>query len=267
MKKILLQGTLLTVLFFGTWFLFAQINWMTIFKVQKATENTEQKLGKLFWDVFKKTEKENTNKHLKCNIDSMVSYICEANGINRTKVKVQIVEKDEINAFALPNGYLIIYTGLISNSASQEELAGVISHELAHIELNHVMKKLIQEIGFSVISSMTSGSGGATIIKEATKLLSSSAYERKLEKDADIKAVDYLVKANINPHPFANFLFKMSEKEKDKTKQLTWISTHPDSRERADYIVAYSKNIINNYRPVLSTESWKKIQSEIKKDQ
>ena len=101
---------------------------------------------------------------------------------DREIIKVHVLNKDEINAFALPNGHLIIYSGLINNSGNQEELTGVICHEIAHIELNHVMKKLIKEIGLSVLISMTTGKGGSEIIKETAKMLSSSAFDRKLEK-------------------------------------------------------------------------------------
>lgn len=265
MKKAVFQGILIVTLFFGTWYLLAQIKWVTIFNIQKKTENTEQKLGEIFWDVFKKTGKENTNKNVKNTIDSIVNHICETNGINIAKIKIHVLEKNDINAFALPNGHLIVFTGLISQSANQEELAGVICHELAHIELNHVMKKLIQEIGFTVVGSITSGSEGATIIKEATKLLSSSAYDRKLEKEADIKAVDLMVEANINPKPFADFLYKMSDKE--TIKQFTWISTHPDSKERGNYILSYCKTKSKQYRQVVTAEGWFKMQQELKKSE
>ena len=175
-----------------------------------------------------------------------------------------MLNKDEINAFALPNWHLIIYSGLIHNSDNQEEFTGVISHEIAHIELNHVMKKLVKEIGLSVLISMTTGNGGAEIIKETAKMLSSSAFDRNLEKEADIKAVDYLTTAKVNTEPFANFLYKLSDKEHEAPKYLTWISTHPDSRERAAYIVEYNKDKLTDYKPILSNETWEKFKVKLK---
>ena len=174
-----------------------------------------------------------------------------------------MLNKDEINAFALPSGHLIVYSGLIINSDNQEELIGVICHEIAHIELNHVMKKLVKEIGLSVLISITTGNGGSEIIKETAKILSSTAFDRSLEKEADIKAVDYLVNAKVNPEPFANFLYKLSNKEHDATEYLTWISTHPDLKERAKYIIEYSKNKLTDYEPILSIETWEKLKVEL----
>lgn len=264
MKKIIIQGAITILLFFGSWYALKQIDWVKVFKVQKVTDKTEQKLGELFWEVFKKTEEENKNTHVVNSIDSIVTHICKSNKIDRETIKVHLLNKDEINAFALPNGHLIIYSGLINNSDNQEELTGVICHEIAHIELNHVMKKLVKEIGLSVLISMTTGNGGAGIIKETAKMLSSSAFDRNLEKEADIKAVDYLTTAKVNPEPFANFLYKLSDKENEATKYLTWISTHPDSKERAEYIIEYSKDKLTDYKPILTYETWEKLKEELK---
>ena len=77
MKKIIIQGAITILLFFGTWFALSQIEWVKVFKVQKVTDKTEQKLGKLFWKVFKKTEEENKNIHVVNSIDSIVTHICK----------------------------------------------------------------------------------------------------------------------------------------------------------------------------------------------
>lgn len=264
MKKPIIQGLITILLFFGTWYALTQIDWMKIFKVQQVTDKTEQKLGELFWEVFKKSEKEIKNTHVVNSVDSIVTHICKANKIDRRKLKIHILNKDDINAFALPNGHLIIYSGLILHSNNQEELTGVICHEIAHIELNHVMTKLVKEIGLSVLISMTTGNSGAEVIKETAKMLSSSAFDRSLEKEADIKAVDYLINANVNPEPFADFLYKLSNSEHEAIKYLTWISTHPDSKERAEYIIEYSKGKLTDYKPILSNETWDKLKAALK---
>jgi predicted Zn-dependent protease len=264
MKKAILQGIISILLFFGTWFVLTKIDWVTVLKVQKVTDKTEEKLGELFWDIFQQTEKENKNPFVVNSIDSIVTQICTANNIDREFIKVHILTKDDINAFALPNGHLIVYSGLIINSDNQEELSGVICHEIAHINLNHVMKKLVKEIGLSVLISMTTGNGGAEIVKETAKMLSSSAFDRSLEKEADIKAVDYLVKARINPEPFADFLFKLSETENEATQYLTWMSTHPDSKERAEYIIEYCKDKKIEYTGSVTKATWDKLKEKLK---
>jgi len=264
MKKIFTQGIIIIVLFFSTWFVLRQVNWMTFFKIHKVANKTEEKLGELFWDIFEKSEKENINPFVASSIDSIVTKICSENDINKQTIKVHLFDKDEINAFALPNGHLLIYSGLVLASDNQEELSGVICHEIAHIQLNHVMKKLIKEVGLSVLISMTTGQGGTEIIKETAKLLSSSAFDRSLEKEADIKAIEYLINAKINPEPFANFLYKLSQNEHEAMKYLSWTNTHPASKERAEYIIEYSKNKKTKYEPILSMDTWGKLKEKLK---
>jgi transcriptional regulator with PAS, ATPase and Fis domain len=67
MKKTIIQGAITVFLFFGTWFVLTKVDWVKIFNVQKVTDKTEQKLGELFWDVFKKQEKEIIIRALKKN--------------------------------------------------------------------------------------------------------------------------------------------------------------------------------------------------------
>ncbi len=263
MKKIVIQGLLIVVLFFSSWFVLTQIDWMTVFNVREVTNKTEEKLGNLFLEIYTKTEKENKTPFVINSIDSLVNKICLKNGIDRNTIKVHIIEKDEINAFALPHGHLIIYDALILASNNQEELCGVICHEMAHIQLHHVMKKLIKEVGLSVLLSMTSTNGGTEIIKETAKMLSSSAFDRSLEREADIKAVEYLIQANVNPEPFANFLFQLSQDEHEAMKYFAWASTHPDSEERAKYVLELCKNSTVEYEPILSEDNWRKLKDNL----
>lgn len=260
MKNIFFQLAVLIVLFFGCWFALSNINWIGVFKIEKLTDDTEIKIGKTVWDLYKKTEKENKNQKAVIALDSIVDRICSKNNINRETIKVHIISKDDINAFAMPGGHLVVYSGLITVCDNPDELAGVLAHEISHIELGHVMKKLIKELGLSVLISMTSGKGGTETIQKISKLLSSSAFDRKLEKEADISAVEYMINAKIDPEPLADFLYKLSENKKDETAFESWLSTHPDSKKRAEYILEYSKDKLHNPLPALSSGSWKYLQ-------
>ena len=117
---------------------------------------------------------------------------------------------------------------------------------------------------------MTTDLGNGTeIIKEITKLLSSSSYSRKLEKEADLKAVDYLLKTNIDPEPFANFLYNLSEQNHENNMHISWISTHPESRERAKYIIYRIKEEEQknkNFSNLISNKSWDKLIKTLKEN-
>lgn len=263
MEKTLTQLLVTVLLFFGTLFTLQQVNWVSLFKVEEITDKTEEKLGDLLWETFKASETENINPVLLNSLDSIITKISKANDFDKEFFKVHVLNSDDVNAFALPNGHLVIYTGLIADAEHQDELVGVIGHEMAHIQMKHVMKKLVKEIGFSVLISITTGSAGGEIAKQVAKTLSSTAFDRSLEKEADIKAVDYLTKANVNPAPFADFLYRMSMTDSQLPTIISWISTHPDSKERAEYILEYSKDKKANYKTILSENTWENIKKEL----
>jgi len=256
MKKIILQGTLIILMFFSTWFLLRQVDWMNLLNVEKTADKTEHKLGELLLEIYKQNDSVNTDKFVLQSIDSVVTKICIANNIDRDNIQFHVVDENKVNAFALPDGHLILFSGLILEAENPAELSGVISHEIAHIELNHVMQKLVKEVGLAVLVSMTTGGNETVIVKEILKTLSSSAFDRSLEKEADIKAVEYLINAKIDPEPFANFLYKIANNDGDLNQYFSWINTHPDSKERAEYIVKHNTDKVLETEPVLSQQTW-----------
>jgi predicted Zn-dependent protease len=259
MAKIITQAALLVGLFFATWYGLQEINWMKLFRIEQLTQTTEEKIGDLLYDMIDRTETVVTEPDAINALDSIIQKIISANNLDTTEIKLHLIKKDEVNAFALPAGHMVIYTGLITGCDKQEELIGVICHELAHMKKNHVMKKLVKEIGLSVLVSMT-GNGGGEIMRQALKILSSTAYDRTLEREADRTAVDYMLKAGVDPEPFADFMYKLSTENGDIEEHLSWVSTHPESKERAESILGYCKGKIKKRIPILSEESWKNLQ-------
>jgi predicted Zn-dependent protease len=264
-KKTILNGLIIVTAFILIWIGFSQLDFMKFFKVQERTEKVEQKLGDLIWNQIQDSEDIITNDTIVKSLDSILKPLCETNDIDRDSLKVHIVIKDEINAFALPNNHLVVYTGLIEDCKRQEALQGVLGHEIAHIENNHVMKKLSKEIGYTVLLTATGGSKGGQVARQILKTLSSSAYDRKLEKEADITSVDYMIKANIDPKPMADFMFQMAQDNKSD-KNMEWISDHPDSEARAKYILDYIKGKKLKSKTTLSEEDWKAFQKQVGKE-
>ena len=262
-KKTIIQALIIVSGFFLLWLGFSQIDFMKFFKVTERKQNMENKLGDMIWREIKETEKVINNDTIVKSLDSLLIPICNANDIERDSLKVHIIKKDQINAFALPNNHLVVYTGLIEDCKRQEALQGVLGHEIAHIENHHVMKKLSKEIGYSVLLTAAGGSKGGQLAGEILKTLRSSAYDRKLEKEADIASVDYMLKAHIDPKPMADFMYQMAQDIRIN-KNMEWISDHPDSEERAKYILEYIKGKKLKNKATISEKAWKDFQEQVK---
>lgn len=261
--KTLFKGLLLLTCVLGTWILLSQIDYLTFFQINKAKSTAEKNIGEMIWDNVKRTEDIIVNDSITKTIDKLLKPLCKENGIKRDSLKVHIIKQDEVNAFALPNGHLVVYSGLIEASKNEQALLGVLGHEIAHIEKNHVMKKLSKEIGFSVLMSITTGNNSGSVLREIMHTLSSSAYDRSLEKEADITSVEYLQKAKIDPAPFADFLYDMSL-DNNLPSALSWINTHPDSEERAKYILEYIKGKKEKSKPILNQSEWTGLKKAVK---
>lgn len=260
MKKVLLQAFLALFLFFAVLYGFSRVDWMSVFRIDSAS--IEKRLGKAYWDLFSNTEEVIDSESVTVALDSLLTHLCRANGIDRDRIKLHVFRNEEVNAFAFPDRHLVIYSGLIGECRSESELCGVMAHELAHMQKGHVMRKLVKEIGLSTLIGVASGGNGADVLRQTARLLSSTAFDRSMESEADTVAVSYLKRACISPGGLADFLSRLS-KEENLPEIAVWISTHPASGERSQKILQTAGGTNTTYRPVLSAKSWDTLKRSI----
>lgn len=244
MKKILFLFVFIAVAFGGCYYIFNQINWKSLFGVEQITAELDQKLGDVFWDSYRAEMVEVKDPIIVGPIRQMVDRLCAAGGIDKSTIRIHVVENKEINAFAMPGRHLVVHTGLIQFADHKEEIAGVMAHEIAHIESGHVVKKLGKEIGLSIVMNIALGDIGGEVVRNALSTLTSTAYDRSLEKEADLKAVDYMHQALMDPRKLSSFLAKLAD-QSEVPEVLQWVNTHPDSKERVRYINEKIKKIQN----------------------
>lgn len=263
MDRIIFRLIALLALFFASLWAINQVDWMKLFGVKENLSTTEQKIGELFWEFYASKNEEIENQDIISPIDSLLTKICESNNIDRDDLKLHVINTREVNAFALPNKHLVIYAGLVASVKNEAELSGVIGHEIAHMQMDHVMKKLVKEVGLAVVITMTSGNGNSQVLLESLKTLTSSAYDRSLEEEADFKSVDYLIEAEIDPTPFADFLYTLGGSDTQTEEYMSWVSTHPYSKERAESIIAYSQDKSYKVNYVLDSTTWRNLKAKI----
>lgn len=261
-RRISLHFLLFIVVFIGCWTILGQVDWMQQFNLNKLSAESEEKLGDLYIKYFINTQAEITDPAVFVPVDSLLQTICAANEIAPENIKLHILANSEVNAFALPDGHMVVYSGLIAASQNEAELSGIIAHELAHINEKHVMQKLRRELGLAVLLSMTTGNGSETV-RNTARLFTSSAYDRDLEREADRKAIDYVIRARLSPASLADFLERLAEKEHTAMRHLEWINTHPDTRKRVQFIRTYSKEKSGSAHTILDEATWRKLQQRL----
>lgn len=258
----LLQFLLMVALFLSLWLGFSQINWMGILPDEELSDQTEQKLGELIEDFIKDSEREIDKEEIRQKLDSLIDRILQNNNLRFTSKDIILLKSKEVNAFALPGNKIIIFSGLVESCSSEMELAGVIAHELAHLELGHVRKKLVKQIGMAVITSAIGGQGGAEVAALIVEQLAGSAYDRSLEEEADLTALTYLKNARLDPSGLARFLEGMEDLSLSND-YLEWISTHPNTDTRVTYLEKEIGTNSSFIEPVLGTEGWEELKTLI----
>lgn len=153
------------------------------------------------------------------------------------RFRVQVIDSPMVNAFAAPGGYIVVFRGLIEKSASAEELAGVVGHEMGHVVERHGTQALIRSVGMSAIIAALIGDASSvgSSLADFAGTLASLSYGRQAEVEADEVGVDMLNKAGIDAKPFAGF-FERIGKDESNSRMLSYLSTHPASRDRAKFV-------------------------------
>lgn len=263
-QKPLIQGLILIGSLFLIWFLFQLINWSPLVAHKKVDLVSEKKIGDLLLEGIKQSEHVSEDAAVFGQLDSLVGVICTSNGINRANVQLHLIDKNEVNAFAMPGGHLIVYTGLFKKTENSDQLCAVLAHEIAHIQLNHVIEKLSAEIGLTVLFSVLTNGGDAHMIHEILRNLSSTKFSRELEKEADLKAIVYLQKSRINPLALADFMEIMARDEDVLSTNFEWFSSHPSSKNRVSYLRKEAKKYQSKpYVLALPAEHWKMLQQRL----
>jgi predicted Zn-dependent protease len=257
MGKLFYQLSGLLFLFFGTWFLLSQIPFTNYYNFKELGERNEESIAQLMLKYISVNSQTIESPQADSIIYGLKEILCANSTISSEKLQVHLIKQPDVNAFALPANHLVILSGLIQFCQTPEELAGVMAHEMAHMEHNHVTKRMVKELGLTVVMSMISGNSGGQTIKEAVKLVSSSAFDRSQEIEADETAVRLLVESGIDPIHLANFFERLAESEPGVVNHFTWISTHPQTLERANEVRRLAKGYTLKNQKILSDEEWK----------
>lgn len=178
---------------------------------------------------------------------------------------VKVVHQDLMNAFALPGGKIVVYTGLLKRSRSADEVAGVLAHEIIHVQRRHGLKQLVRNLGAWIILQIIFGdiSGSTTLIVDNAANLMGLKFGRDMEREADKKGFELLKKAQFNPSGLKDFFVILSQEELKQPTAL--LSTHPLTDERIktlDQLIQTGSSSVS-VKP-LETD-WKTVQDSLNK--
>ena len=173
-----------------------------------------------------------------------------------------IVDSKEVNAFAVPGGYVYVNRGLIERTQRMDQLAGVLGHEIGHVVRRHSIKQMQQQQGANigvtlacVLTSVCNNQAGQAAIQVGGTALFAK-FSRGDEAEADEEGVKNVIRAGISPNGIPEmFQILIDERQSNPSGVESWFATHPLEEDR----IADTRRMIAEYSPAilrsLSTDS------------
>jgi len=207
--------------------LFFSLGIITDLAVANIPSEAENWLGQHALKKFKTTD----NAYLQNLLDSIVGELPPDSPISNRPFHVYVTEVDDINAIALPGSNIIVFSGLLQNIQSENELVMVLGHELGHYAHKDHLRGLGRGLGISLGTLLLFGQDSATSEIVSNSLLSfQGKYSRNQEAKADQHGLEVLVRHFHHAGGATDFFTRLSGRKVGKTSYL--LASHPHPQDR-----------------------------------
>jgi len=253
-----LAGGVILATVLGLWF---GSDLLVELAVSRIPVEWEQKLGESAYRDYLTHQEVMKEGPAVTALGEMTQRLTEQIPNNPYKFDVTVVKSDVINAFALPGGYVVVFTGLMKKAESGEEVAGVLSHELNHVLQRHGLERMLKSLGLLTVVAIVLGDqrGLVGMMKQLGVELLTLKFGREQETEADLTGLQLLQRAKIDPSGMIRFFERLSEKDQGR---MEWLSTHPMSTPRADRLKA-ELAALPNKSPEPFTFDWKQVEASL----
>lgn len=181
------------------------------------SESTEIKKGKELHEKMLESMPIYQDKKLQAYVNEIGQRLAKYSDRPDIAYHFTIIDSPDINAFALPGGYIYINRGLITYLNTEAELAAVLAHEIAHVTARHAARQKTARTGTGVLSVLAVLTTGSTVIGETAELVSNAAvsgYGRSFELEADRFGAEYLYNAGYSPEAMIEVIGVLKDQEK-----------------------------------------------------
>jgi len=229
--------------------------------VSRIPVEWEQKLGEAAYRDFLSHQEVMKEGPAVKAVEEMTQRLADQIPNNPYKFQVTVVKSDVVNAFALPGGYVVVFTGLMKKAESGEEVAGVLGHELNHVLQRHGLERIVKNMGAMAVVAIIVGDqqGLIGLMRQVGVELLTLKFDRAQETEADLTGLQLVYRAKIDPRGMITFFQKLSEKDEGR---MEWLSTHPMSSARADRLKA-ELAALPKRAPEPFTFEWKAVQDAL----
>jgi predicted Zn-dependent protease len=203
------------------------------------TQDPNKALGKSFLREALRQYRFVKDPEVVAAVNRVGRRLVEAAGSDPSTYHFLVVKGAEPNAFAIPGGYIFVFDSLLEKMRDEQELAGVLAHEIAHVRRNHFFKDQGKSaaIDLATIAAilLSRGNLATAAVAQATNISTQLQFSRENESEADEFAVGYLREAGYDPDGLLRFLSTLAEHERLNTLEIpAYLSTHPGLEGRVE---------------------------------
>lgn len=150
------------------------------------------------------------------------------------KLRLHLVRDAQVNAFAMPGGHIVVYTGILDKMNEPAELAALLSHEGTHVEKRHSTRGLARDLSGSLFLSLLLGDmGGLTgAVAQKGDELKGLSYSRDLETEADTIGIRRMHVSGVDPQGMVKLLELLEREAEDMPEGASFLSSHPLTKDR-----------------------------------
>jgi Zn-dependent protease with chaperone function len=263
---------------YGLWFYSLPV--LTERMAQKVPATWERTLGDaVFFSLNKKIMNDPANP-LRNAIDRITRRLLAAAPDSPYEFRVYIESSEIFNAYALPGGIILITERLLAETASPEELAGVMAHEFQHVLQRHPTRGIIRTLASSMILALLVGDANSIMDKTLNLVgsLERLRFSREMEAEADRLGMEMILAAKIDPKGTIS-MFEKLEAEENKmlgfsgnsarketetavSEWLEYLSSHPSGKNRVAEMIRQARRQSFQPVPLLENADWKKLIAE-----
>jgi predicted Zn-dependent protease len=194
-------------------------------------------------------------------VEAIVKRLADAEPDHRYEYEV-VVASGMVNAFAAPGGRMAVFDELIAMTESPEELAGVMAHEIEHVERRHSTRALFRDMTVNAIQAAVTGDlASGVFAMDGAATLATLAHHRDEELEADAEGLTLMRAAQIDPRGMVTMFEKFAKLEGDMPSGVSYLSTHPATKDRIERLKKLIEETPGPSRPIELDVHWARVKA------
>lgn len=217
----------------------------SIGRISAITTKEEKRIGSAVLKQYRRRVPISSDPIMTEYLEALIDHLASYSELEDPSISLIIAINPTLNAFAVPGGIIGIHTGLLTYAKTEQQLASVLAHELAHLSQRHYARGVAKQkkesitttaafIASIILAASGGGDAGAAALTatQAYAIDKQLRFSRSFEREADRLGMDILVKANLDPHATEEMFTQMERLSRFSTQPPEFLLTHPLTNNR-----------------------------------